>query len=161
MSKLALALQMEIDGEQYYLQQAEKNKGNAMQRAFQMLAAAENKHAHLLRSKMNADDSSWAEELHTDEPANLFTGKADFHRDAGVVPGQLEVYVTALDMEQKSIDLYQDTMAGAKDELTRQLLAFLISQEKGHYALFDELTALLRNPRDWVEAAEFGPRAEY
>ena len=91
----------------------------------------------------------------------MFAGKADYKRDAEVVPGQLEVYEVALDMEQKSIDLYQEMLAEAKDEQTEQLMKFLVKQEQDHYTLFDELVTLLRRPKDWVEEAEFGNREEY
>lgn len=161
MSMLHVALQMELDGEQYYLKQAGLNKENAMNRAFQLLADAEKQHARLLRSKLTGEDNKWAEELLSAGSVNLFTNKADFKRSAEVLPGQLEVYVVALEMEQKSIDLYQEMLNEAKDEKTVQFLQFLLDQEHEHFNLFDELTTLLRRPRDWVENAEFGPRIDY
>ena len=41
MSTLTFAIQMETDGEQYYLKQAAFNKGTSLQRAFLLLAEAE------------------------------------------------------------------------------------------------------------------------
>jgi len=161
MSTLTLAMQMEIDGEQYYLRQAEITKGTSMHRVFLLLAEAEKKHAELLRKKYILSDSSINDDILTAESTNLFSGKVDYKRDAGVVPGQLEVYAVARDMEQKSIDLYQEMLTEAKDEKTKQLIQFLIKQEQDHFALFDELVTLLRRPKDWVESAEFGKREEY
>jgi rubrerythrin len=160
-SKLASAMKMEIDGEQFYLKQAELNQGTTLHRAFQLLAQAERKHADLLRRKMASTETSFGDELSQDESASLFRDRADYHRDAEVVPGQLEVYIIALDMEQKSIELYQSMLPDASDEITSQLLKYLVKQEQDHYAFFDELAALLRKPRDWVEAAEFNPAKEY
>jgi rubrerythrin len=160
--KLAFAIQMEADGERYYLRQAEQNPDRALQRAFLLLAGAENRHAELLRNLLTGSGgeiSGWQPDQ--DGPTSLFVGKADFLREAEVLPGQLEVYQVALAMEQKSISLYQELLADAADEPTRQLMRFLIGQERDHYALFDELTTLLSKPRDWIEAAEFGPRKEY
>ena len=161
MSKLTYAIQMEIEGEQYYLSQAEINKGTSLHRAFTLLAEAEKKHADLLREKYIDTDSSINDNLPATEPASLFSGKADYMRDADVVPGQLEVYAVARDMEQKSIDLYREMLTETKDEPIRGLFEFLIKQEQDHYDFFDELITLLRRPRDWVEDAEFGPRKEY
>jgi rubrerythrin len=161
MSILAMALQMEIDGEKYYFKQAGNNKGNTMQRAFLLLAGAESKHAELLRRMMTLEDNADIENLLPATSINLFTEKADFIREADVLPGQLEVYIVALDMEQKSIDLYQKMLAEATDDQTSRLMDYLIKQEQEHYAFFDELTTLLKRPRDWVEAAEFGKREEY
>jgi len=161
MSKLNFAIQMEIDGEQYYLSQAEINKGTSLYNAFLLLAEAEKKHADLLKKMYISSDSLINDDLPTAEPTNLFSGKADYKRDADVLPGQLEVYTVARDMEQKGIDLYQEMLIETKSEPTRQLIEFLIKQEQDHYAFFDELITLLRRPREWVEDAEFGPRKEY
>ena len=160
MKTLNFAIQMEIDGEKYYLRQAELTKGTSLQRAFLLLAEAEKKHADLLRKK-DLSDTSIRDDILNAEQTNLFSGKADYKRDAEVVPGQLEVYAVARDMEQKSIDLYQEMLAEAKDEQTEQLMKFLVKQEQEHYTLFDELVTLLRRPKDWVEDAEFGNREEY
>jgi len=161
MSYLTDALQIEVEGEQYYQKQAELVKGSALQQAFLILANAENQHARLLRSLLAGDDSPWVSDLLSASPVPLFADKTDFMRSAEVMPGQLEVYAVALEMEQKSIDLYQNMLAETKDEKARLSLQYLLGQEHDHYALFDELTALLRRPRDWVEDAEFGNRPEY
>jgi rubrerythrin len=161
MSKLTFAIQMEMDGEQYYASQAEINKGTALYHAFILLAEAEKKHADLLRKKFIDSDSSINDNLTTTESATLFSGKADYMRDDDAVPDQLEVYTVARDMEQKSIDLYREMLTETKDEPNRKLFEFLIKQEQDHYAFFDELITLLRRPREWVEDAEFGPNKEY
>ena len=161
MNKLNFALQMEIDGEQYYLKQAELNKNNAMAQVFQILAKAESTHAELIRRLSGDFAYGFKDDLLPAEPENLFSGLGDFKRDAAYLPGQLEVYRLALDMEQKSIDLYQGMLAETTEESPKKLLAFLIKQEQDHFALFDELVTLLSRPKDWVEAAEFGPRDNY
>ncbi|HNX15516.1 MAG TPA: ferritin family protein [Oscillospiraceae bacterium] len=161
MSTLTFAIQMETDGEQYYLKQAALNKGTSLQRAFLLLAETEKKHADLLRKKDISSDSSISDDILNAEQTDLFSGKDDYKREAEVVPGQLEVYAVALDMEQKSIDLYQKMLIEAKDKQVKQLMKFLVKQEQDHFALFNELITLLRRPKDWVENAEFGNREEY
>ena len=158
---LTYAIELEKDGEKYYLEQAEKNKGNSMNRAFILLAQAENKHAELLTRKLTVTDKFLFDERALTEPANLFSDKSDYKRDAERVPEQLEVYVFALDMEEKSIELYKRMLAEASDEPTKDLMNFLISKEQDHYDFFDELITLLKKPRDWVENAEFSPDREY
>lgn len=161
MSKLAFALQMEIDGEQFYLTQAEKNQNNAMHRAFVLLAQAERKHAELIRRLLKSKTEGFSDDLLPAEAANPFTAKNDFHRDAAAVPDQLTVYTVAMDIEQKSIDLYQGLLVEATDELEQKILKYLVAQEQQHLAFFEELATLLQRPKEWVEDAEFGPREEY
>jgi rubrerythrin len=161
MSQLTKAIQLEIDGEQYYLDQAEKNKGTALYDAFLLLAKAEKKHADLLRKKFHESDTAVHGSLPKPDSESLFSAKSDYKRDDDVVPGQLEVYAVAREMEQKSIDLYREFLSGAKDEGNKELFEFLIKQEQDHYAFFDELITLLMRPREWVEDAEFGLRKDY
>jgi len=47
-SALKFAIQMELDGERYYLEQAELNKDNNLRPVFVMLAGEERKHAEIL-----------------------------------------------------------------------------------------------------------------
>ncbi len=161
MSELTFAIQMEMDGEQYYLDQAEKNQGTALYDAFVLLAEAEKKHADLLRRKFADFQTSRDENDLDSDSTSLFSKKADYEGEDDVVPGQLEVYAVARDMEQKSIDLYKKLLIEANDEPSKQLFEFLVRQEQDHYSFFDELISLLMRPREWVEDAEFGSRKDY
>lgn len=154
------AIKMELDGEQYYRDQAEKNQGQAIARVFTLLAKAEMKHAALLRSRQQGE--SVAKDL-TDLAAdqNVFSAMDDFKADVTSIPRQLDVYRLALDIEQKSIDQYKKLLDNAEADQDRQLLSFLVDQETQHYNLFDTLITLVSRPEEWVEDAEFGKREEY
>lgn len=152
---------MEIDGEQYYLKQAELNKNNILQRAFLLLAKAEGIHAELIRRKIAGTIHDNPDDTFAEEIENLFSNLSDYKRDVDHLPGQLDIYLVAMEMEQKSIDLYQDMLDKAETEKDQWLLKFLVKQEQDHYHFFDELAELLKKPNEWVEAAEFGPREEY
>jgi rubrerythrin len=161
MSKMVFAIQMEVDGEQYYLNQAEKNKDNALQHVFELLARSERKHAELLGKVAGQSDLGSVDDQASAEIANLFSTKDDFVVNPASIPDQVDVYQEALAMEQKSIDLYQGMLQEAPEGHEKKLLAFLVKQEQIHYLLFGELIRLLKRPKDWVESAEFGKREEY
>lgn len=160
MSMLDFAIQMELDGERYYREQAEKNQGNALGPVFKVLADAEAKHADLLQNRI-ADYAGAASESNAAEGRNVFAGLGDFKADAIKVPDQMDVYIVAMEMEQKSIDLYQRMLQEATESKNQQLLMRLIEEEQRHYAMFEELVGMLKQPKDWVESAEFGRRDEY
>ena len=154
------AIKMELDGEQYYRDQAEKNKGHAIERVFTLLAKAEMKHAALLRSRQQGEsvDKEMAD-LAADQ--NVFSALDDFKADVTSIPRQLDIYQLALGIEQKSIDQYKKLLETAATDPDRQLLSFLVDQEKQHYNLFDTLITLVGRPEEWVEDAEFGKREDY
>jgi rubrerythrin len=160
MEDLAFAIRMEDDGETYYREQAERNRDNVLAPVFRVLAAAEGRHALLLRKLADGHETAWDEEEAAPRP-NLFTGRGDFPADAFNHPDQAELYLDSMSLEQKSIDLYEAMGRAAADGPARKLFAFLVRQERIHLAWLEQLETLVRRPREWVEAAEFGPREDY
>ena len=154
------AIKMELDGEQYYLQQAEGNREHAISRVFTMLAGVERKHARLLQKR--AEGASVDAELAVmADDRNVFTELESFKADATSIPRQLDVYEKALAIEQKSVVQYEKLLDTAVEEADKVLLRFLIEQERQHYDLFENLLVLVRRPEEWVENAEFGQREDY
>ncbi len=160
MSKLAFAIQMEVEGGRYYTQQAEHNQGNPLHHVFTLLAAAEKKHEDLLRNRVSGQEFVLDDDPSADAN-NVFAGLGDFKADPGLHAGQLDVYRTAIEIEQKSIDLYTDMLENATIAEERHLLQYLAKQERSHLELFENLVTLVQRPEEWVESAEFGERAEY
>jgi rubrerythrin len=148
MSTLVHAIQMEVDGRDYYLQQAARNQENSLHRVFQILAKAENNHADLLRSLSGSTEQVDYDDEVSTHIVNLFASLKDFKDEAASMPDLLAVYQEALAMEQKSIDLYQGMRQAATSEQEQQLLAFLVEQERKHHALFESLVTVLKNSRE-------------
>ncbi len=155
MEGLSFAINMEVEGEAYYREQAQKNRGNALEHVFSDLADEESRHAALLRECEREQPFTGGEDF----SSNVFDGLSDFKLDVIAQPGQIEAYRLALDMEKKSIELYERLLneAGGHSELYE----FLIGQEKEHYRVLEEIIRLLSRSEQWVESAEFGRREEY
>ncbi|MGE5493731.1 MAG: ferritin family protein [Burkholderiales bacterium] len=154
MEGLSFAINMEVEGEAYYRQQAQKNRGNALEPVFSELADEEIRHAELLR--LSEMEQPFAGE---DFSSNVFDGLSELKVDVKARPEQIDAYRMALDMEQKSIELYERLLreSGGKSELYE----FIIGQEKEHYRVLNEIIRLLSRPENWAESAEFGIREEY
>lgn len=67
----------------------------------------------------------------------------------------------AVDIEEKSIKLYQDMLKEADNDKDKELLKFLINEENQHLILFEEFVKMVSRPEEWVESAEFGLREDY
>lgn len=161
MRRLEFAIQMENEGEQYYLNQATLHQADPLHQVFERLAHAEHRHADLLIKRANNENYSLVDEKMLDSFKSIFAGLANFKSKDFYPSDQLAVYRLAITLEQRSIELYQSMLKDADDENDRVLLKFLVDQENDHLALFNELEILLNRPVDWVEAAEFGKREEY
>lgn len=160
MKLLEKSLQMEADAVQYYRQQALNNQGHPLEKAFLILVKEEIKHEELI-SKLLAGSPPEIDEREVAESGRLFADLNDFKVEAGFVADQLEVFRFAMDMERKTIELYQDMSKEVSEPKVQRIMSFLIKQEKNHLALFEALEKLLQRPKNWVEAAEFGNREEY
>ena len=126
-----------------------------------MLSKEENKHAEILVSKMNNLPYDLPKSDILSDAKNIFSEADDFKNEIKEIPSQLDFYRFALENEQKSIDLYQDSLSKAKTNEEKELFEYLVDQEKGHYEIIDELVKLLTHAEQWVESAEFGIREDY
>lgn len=161
MKMIEFAIQMEDEGEKYYQDQAALNQNIPLGRVFEKLAEAEGRHAALLRNRVGGAQYTLFDDPLLSESKIIFAGMKAYSHEIFAQPGQLEAYRLAVDLEQRSVDLYLAMKEDAKSPADRELLDWLIRQEKDHLALFDQLEVMLNRPVEWVEAAEFGQREEY
>lgn len=161
MENLKFAIEMELEGVEFYLKQAEKNKDNELSTIFKLLAEEEQKHADLIKSKMNDESYELVEDESLTEYKNVFEDIKDFEAEEGMVATQTDAYRFALQKEKESIELYEKLKEEATDEKSKELFEFLIEMEKNHYRIFEQLVHHLRHGEEWVEDAEFGQRGLY
>ncbi|MDI9441400.1 MAG: ferritin family protein [Bacillota bacterium] len=161
MSALKFAIQMELDGERYYLEQAELNKDNNLRPVFVMLAGEERKHAEILQQYADESDYNLTESGAYTEFKNVFADLDDFSVEVKTTPEQLDGYRLALEKEREMVELYEKMLQEAKTDQDRELFGFLIKEEKKHYQIFSDIIEHLLKAEQWVEDAEFGLREEY
>lgn len=161
MNILEFAIEMELEGEKYYTQQAELNKENVLRTVFVMLAKDENIHAKVLRSKANKQSYDLKQNETLSEAKSIFSDIKAIKIGIKQIPNQLSVYRLALENEKASIALYRKYSLEAPDDESKRLYEYLIQQEEVHYQIIDQLILLISRPEEWVESAEFGLREEY
>lgn len=160
MNTLDYAIKMEYDGEKYYREQAELNKNSGLHVVCNLLADEEKGHAHILENKKNQSAYKLPDSDFLAKAKNIFTGAQGIAVEGTQYPSQLDFYRIVCDMEQKSIDLYQEFLAGAKNDEEKELYEYLMHQEKQHLEAFEEMSRLLQNAEWWIESPEFGRRRE-
>ncbi|MEM5818216.1 MAG: ferritin family protein [Desulfitobacterium hafniense] len=161
MNALEFAIKMELDGERYYREQAVINQGNSLRAIFLMLADDEKMHAQILEKKAKNLNYTLEPNETLATAKNVFNDKDRIKNEIKEILSQIDVYRAALDNEKESILLYQKCSSEAADGETKTLFDYLILQEKEHYAILEQLTALLSRSEEWVEDAEFGLREDY
>lgn len=162
MNVYELALSLEEDMEQFYMEQAQSHNELHLKQVFLILSNEERKHAYLLTENKDLMIEKISEEevKHDiiEQAKKLFKGiKVDTTETAR--PKQLDVYRKALEMEEKSIEFYKDLQE--KDPERKKIYKYLEKQEDKHCIILEEIIMLTSRPEEWVESAEFGPREDY
>ncbi|MDE4542148.1 ferritin family protein [Thermoanaerobacterium sp. R66] len=160
MNLLEYAINMELDGAQYYNDQAELNKDNELYNVFKEMAKDEMTHAKILKNKMNEIAFELKDDRNLENVKNIFFSAKDFKTDIKDIPGQIEGYRLILNKEKESIDLYENLLNSSNDEKEREIFKYLIKQEEEHYEIIEDIITLLNHSYEWVESAEFGVRKE-
>ncbi|NLJ40347.1 MAG: ferritin family protein [Clostridiales bacterium] len=161
MHLLEFALKMELDGEKYYMEQAEKFKDTNLHIVFKALARDERKHADIIRFRMDRVAPDLLDSDALDQYRNVFQGAGDFKSAIKFTLDQLDIYYLALEKEQESIDLYKKMLSEAANYYDQRTFQFLIKEEESHLEILDDIVSHVSKARDWVEDAEFGIREEY
>lgn len=161
MHSLDYAIKTEVDGAEFYSEQAHKNSGTTLQKIFDLLAAEERQHEVMLRHILSDIFPEIPDDVSLKNTKSIFSDLDNFKEEIRSNPHQISVYRMAREMEQKSIDLYEKMNTEAKNDVEKSVLQYLIVQEKHHYQMMDEFVIRIGRPDEWVESAEFGPREDY
>lgn len=161
MEVLRTAIEMEREGERFYLDQEAKNENFGIKAVCRLLAKEEAKHREIIESKMQGNPSDLKKTDLDKCIREIYPGDEQFEIEIKAQPDQFDFYRLAMEKEKESIDFYKGLLAKAEEEDDKKTLRFLIEQEREHYKLFDEMSQMLRRGDEWVEDARFGIRKEY
>jgi len=155
------AIKLEQDGEQYY-EMAAKRVGNPLARnTFSALAKEERAHAALVQAYWDAVSEGGLppKPQSTDERGHSLSAtakgifkkaKQELAEGVSLVPEDLsELYDHAMEMERKSIALYQQGAEQADGSEARELFDYLADQERGHLKLLANGQQYLDDPASW------------
>ena len=72
-----------------------------------------------------------------------------------------QAYEQALEFENRSIALYEETLPRIGDGTWKSVLKLIVEQEKAHAQFITDLMDFLRHPGEWLENAEWRHQEEY
>lgn len=154
-----VAIQLEQEGAKFYEELAKNAPTEGFASIFEMLAEDERKHESYFKSLKQKNKPVTASTVIIDKAREIFQAfdPSEFPEERDQIPA----YERAIEIEQKSIDLYQEQVDGSTDEEEKLVLSLIIEEEERHKRVLTELLGLVVRPHRWVEDAEFGVREEY
>lgn len=160
MNSFEFAINMELEGEIFYRNQAKLNSGSGLETVCLILADDEKRHAEILTEKSQSKDWALEDGHKLKKEESVFHGIDDLKSDIRKTPTQLDFYREASHKEKLSIDLYKEYLKKATSENDKDLFEYLVKQEEHHFNMLDDLARMLTHAEEWVEDAEFGIRKE-
>ncbi len=154
------AIKLEQDGEQYYEMAAEQAQNPLAKNTFSALAEQEQQHARIVEQYYDAVAGGGtrpaAASIREQGYSLMSTAREIFEKAradlAGGTPAAEDlhdVYEHAMEMERRSIALYQGGAEQAADDEQRDLFDYLVEQERGHLKLLADGQQYLEDPEAW------------
>jgi len=155
------AIQMEVDGEEFYRQASRRSSNKLAREIFQNLADEEDEHRRKFEEIYEAlkKGRDWPD---VEPPASKGERlKSIFSRATEKLGGkikvassELEAIKTAIDMEVKSYDFYRSRSEQSAFLLEKRFYQALAGEERAHHLALLDSYEYLTSPEGWFVARE-------
>jgi rubrerythrin len=160
------AMQMEVDGEQYYLELAAQSDSSGLRRIFQMLADEEVKHYKVVE-KMSRRENIPAQLARTeilDKVKNVFAEMKENEPVPRIdTTNATKSFLKARDIEEESEKFYRVQAGKVQDPAQREIFLQLAREEGKHLRIMENIIEFVSRPEpgNWLEDAEWHHLDEY
>ena len=158
---LQIAIQMEIEGKEYYLKASQKSSNELGKKLLQSLSAEEDIHRQKFEQIYDAIRSkkSWpVTDFQPDRGKRLRTVFAMATKEIGTKVNapdtELDAVQTAMDMENKTYDFYQNQGKDATYDAERDFYETLAAEERAHHLVLLDYYEYLKDPAGWFVKKE-------
>ncbi len=158
---LKQAIQMEIDGKEFYLKASQASNNELGRKLLQSLAIEEDQHRQAFEEIYNtiSDQKDWPRtDFQPDGGRGLRTifARAIEEKESGIkaMPTELDAVETAMAMENKTYDFYKSQSQTATHDAEKNFYEALASQESEHHRILLDYFEFLKNPAAWFVQKE-------
>ena len=158
---LQTAIQMEIDGKEYYLKASRESTNEMGKKLLQSLAAEEDIHQDKFTEIYNAirTKKAWpVTDFQPDGGKTLRTIFANATEKTGsnikAPATELDAVQTAMEMENKSYDFYENQAHNATSDAERGFFETVAAEEREHHIILLDYYEYLKDPAGWFTKKE-------
>jgi rubrerythrin len=158
---LRTAIQMEIDGKEFYLKASRASRNELGQNLLEKLAGEEDIHRQVFERifKEISAKKGWPEKAFKGDGGRalrtIFTRAIEaMDRDVQAIPGEMEAIETAMGMENKTYDFYKSRSGKATYGAEKEYYEALAMQEEEHHRVLLDYYEFLKNPAAWFVQKE-------
>jgi len=156
------AVQMEVEGRQFYLEAAKKVKSEGVREIMVYLAESEMYHIQKFNEIYQSlqKDPSWTESMAAFTPpkhdAYVCVMAMTKEKDNTGGKDDLQALRTGIKMEECSIDHYTKLAKEATNPLARRFFMSVAHEERGHLLALQDMHNYLSDPADWFYVTQMG-----
>ena len=154
------AIAIERQGEDFYRAFAGSVSDEGAVYIFSWLADQEKKHYGVFQKMKEGGLAHIEKSSDLKSVRDIFSGWKATRARLSVNVSQIELYRQALDVEEKSIRIYEEGARTAVDNAARFAFLSIAAEEKAHRQIMENIIEFVTKPEFWVENAEFGYRGE-
>ena len=155
---LQTAIQMEVDGKEYYVSAAKASPNEIGKRLFSSLAAEEDIHMRKFEEiyEVIRTNQNWpVTDFQPDGGKKIRTifalaDRADFKPEER----EFTAIQKAIDMENKSFDFYQQRIKESSSSNEQELFTLIAAEEREHKLILLDYYEYVKNPADWFTMHE-------
>jgi len=158
---LRIAIQMEIDGKEYYLKASRESDNELGRKLLQSLAAEEDIHRQKFEEIYSAiqNRKDWpVTDFQPDGGKSLRTIFARATEEIGsnvkAHDTELDAIQTAMEMENKTYDFYKSQSEKAKFDAERDFYEAVAVEEREHHIILLDYYEYLKDPAGWFVKKE-------
>ena len=158
---LKFAIQMEIDGKEYYTKAGVESKSKVGRDLFEWLAGEEDKHRQRFEQIYNELKASkdWPEiPVKREGDKSIKTLFSDALQQTGrtiqAEPSEIELIDKAIEMEDKTYKFYKSTSDSASYEAEKNYYEAIATEERGHYLMLTDYREYIIDPVGWFTKSE-------
>lgn len=158
---LQLAIQMEVEGKEFYQQASQKSNNKLAKELFQNLANEEDIHRKKFEEVYEAvrKGQDWPDvEPPSEKAKSLKSIFAEATKELGsrikAAESELEAVKIAMDMEIKTYDLYRSRSEQSALPREKQFYQTLAAEERGHHLALLDSYEYLSDPAGWFVMKE-------
>lgn len=158
---LQTALQMEIDGKEFYLKASQASQNKLGKELLKNLAAEEDIHREIFKNIYNTikNKKGWPDVKFSGDGGRglrtVFAKALDvMDKSVNSMPEELDAIKTAMGMENKTLDYYNSRKKQAAYDAEKQLYESLSIQESEHHRILLDYYEFLKDPAQWFVKTE-------
>ena len=149
------AMQMEVDGRDFYLDMMKKTNNKGLKNILTMMADSEAKHYNVILDMQKNDKTEFSADTEVlTNVKNIFV-KMKEEKDIDVDTSQAEFYKKALKVEADARKFYLERADEEKDPHRKEIFLKLAEEEKNHCVLLENIIGFVSQPADWLENPEW------